>query len=296
MRVFVTGGSGYIGAHIVLELLKRGHDITVLTRDLTKAPRFSESPRLRLRYVEGSLDDTYVIQDALLRQDAIIHNAVIWDDKVEDNANDNVLAALRLWSSSGGGVKRFLYTSSTAVHRPFTNHMSEKDNLDPTDIYGVTKSTCEMLISKMKMDQACIIRPGPTIGLPAWDGGKVNCDLRFHQFIESARKDEPIEVVRNDGRQFIHASDLAKVYAIALESRRPFEIYLAVATDFITWEEIAHMVVKETDSKSQVVATDEGLTPEPFRFDVSKLDRDFGLSFTCRDKMPDFIRYLVSRS
>jgi UDP-glucose 4-epimerase len=136
-----------------------------------------------------------------------------------------------------------------------------------------------------------VIRPGPTIGPPT-AGASDNSDKRFGQFIAAARRNEDIEVRKGDGRQFVAATDLAKVYAALLKSPVNRNTYLAVARDFITWEEIADLFVKALDSNSKVVVQ-SGSPAEPSLFHPSKIQEEFGLAFECRRAVEEHIRLLA---
>ncbi len=80
MRIFVTGGSGYVGAHVVRCLLAAGHEVTVLSRAAHALRPLAEHGSLEV--VAGDLragwDET-----ALEGHDACVHAAIVWEDDVE---------------------------------------------------------------------------------------------------------------------------------------------------------------------------------------------------------------------
>ena len=76
MKVFVTGGTGFVGSHLVGALLARGDDVVCLVRDPAKADRvFSESTRPRL--VAGDLFDQTALETGASRADLVFHVAGI---------------------------------------------------------------------------------------------------------------------------------------------------------------------------------------------------------------------------
>ena len=297
MRVFVTGGTGYIGAHVVLELLRCGHEVSVLARNPNKVPELSELAGVHI--IEGSLLDSYLIEDAVRGHDAVIHTAIIWDDDDPDTGTRDLQNTNALFIfASNARVKHFIYTSSTAVHRPFKRHMTEEDDVHPVEPYGGCKRLTELTLLAMNAYpdiKLTIIRAGPTIGAPAFASMQENGDRRFRSFLASARKDAPIEVTRNDGRQFIAAKDLSRVYSSALNDGQSNQIYLAVAQDFITWEEIASLTIKESSSKSLIVINDQGLQGNPFILDTAKIYDAFDLRFTARPTVKEHIKHLASQ-
>ena len=73
MKVFVTGGAGYIGSHITLELLEAGHDVTVYD-DLSLG--FKDNVDNRAQFIEGSTLDKNCLEKSLVNEfDAVVHMA-----------------------------------------------------------------------------------------------------------------------------------------------------------------------------------------------------------------------------
>ena len=75
MKVFVTGGTGFIGGHVVRLLRERGDDVVCLVRNPAKG---AELERLGATLVEGDLDDTAAIRRGLEGCDAAIHGAAVY--------------------------------------------------------------------------------------------------------------------------------------------------------------------------------------------------------------------------
>src|SRR5262245_42263292 len=118
MKVFVTGGMGFIGSHIAVELLRQGANVSILARNASKIPRFKTTPGIAI--IEGGLDNVDIIAAALPGHDACIHNAIIWDAEPTELQLKDVRASVDLFkAASEAGVQKLVYTSSVAVHRPF---------------------------------------------------------------------------------------------------------------------------------------------------------------------------------
>ncbi len=288
MRVFITGGTGYVGAHIVVQLVAAGHQVTILARDPDKIPAFREMRGVSL--VQGSLEDIEGIREALPGHDACIHNALIWGDEAVELERADGHASANLFSAvEEAGIKHLVYTSSVAVHRPFQLEMDEASGLHPADLYGQTKAAGERLLQESNLLHT-IIRPGPVVGEPAVAGAPFKSDRRFIEFVKTAQGGGEIRVGRGEGRQFTSAEALARFYAAVLASERTFETYIAVASELTTWEKIAEMVVAEVGS-GEVIVEDSSEPSHLFR--VNKAAR-MGHGFDAPDAIREHIRWTIS--
>jgi UDP-glucose 4-epimerase len=295
MKVFITGGMGFVGSHVVLELLQRGDEVTILARNPNKIPAFLVTPGISV--IEGGLGDYKAIRAALPGHDACIHIALIWEEAPTELELKDTIASVSLFQAAAdAGVEHLIYTSSTAVHRPFKPSMNEGDRIAPDDHYGATKAASEAFLSAFshQTGMRCnTIRPGPTVGRPAIDGAPVNCDRRFQDIVRAAVRGEDIRVARGYGRQMIGAGDLAKVYSAVLHSGVNRETYLATARNFTSWEQIAEDAVVLAGSTSRVIAEETGLAMAPNVFDVGKIEREFGLVFDSRLSIREYLKYLI---
>src|SRR5687768_14342817 len=145
MRILVSGAAGFMGSHLVDELIRRGHDVTGVD-DLSGGYRTNVHPDCR--FVEMDLRGDGV--GALVKgQDAIFHLAayaaegqsVFSPCEINDiniRPMNNLLVA-----AVNHDVERFVFTSSMAVygrqHPPFDETME----LRPEDPYGCSKAYCE---------------------------------------------------------------------------------------------------------------------------------------------------------
>jgi 3beta-hydroxy-Delta5-steroid dehydrogenase / steroid Delta-isomerase len=123
-RVLVTGGSGFVGANLVTELLARGHDVRSFDRVASKLP---DHPRLQT--VVGDITKADEVESAVgtgpERVDTIIHTAAIIDLMGGASVTDeyrqrsfavNVGGTQNLvHAAQAAGVKRFVYTASNSV-------------------------------------------------------------------------------------------------------------------------------------------------------------------------------------
>lgn len=288
MRIVVTGGTGFIGTHILSALLDDGHEVTALVRDPDRMPA---ALRDRVVMARGELTDL----DAR-GHDVCIHNAVVWRDDDELGLEDVRAAAQVFHAAAGAGVAHLIFTSSTAVQRPFRPSMDEGQRLTPTDSYGAAKAASEAYLSAVSWQspmRVTTIRPGPVVGGPAVEGGRTVTFRRLDEIVRRAREGDDIEVTRGDGRQFIEARDLARLYARVVRSGGKRETYVAVARELVTWEEIARTAIVATGSRSRLILQDPCTDAGTPSFDVGKVERDFGLVFEARGAVEALVRRLA---
>lgn len=278
MKIFMTGGSGFIGSHVVHRLLNVGHELVVAVRNPGKLPWLQTQARVTL--IQAKLDDYETLRKGVEGCQACIHIALGWGDTpVAMLENDTLPTVMLLETCLQAGIRKFIYTSSTAAIGAFPASIDENVKPSPTDLYGATKAASEAYILGVEATtdlQCSIIRPGYTFGNPVVPGGVTQPDNRFREIARRARAGEDIELQAGDGTQFIWAGDLARVYEGALNAERSRELYFALGRTFVSWERIAHEAVALAGSGSRIVL--QGQAGPPALFDVSKLDEHFGLA------------------
>lgn len=147
MRIFLTGGTGFIGSHLLQLALIEGHEVYALRRPgahcriaLVKEPQ----------WLEGSLSDDW--SGALARCDAFIHLAAYG---VAEGAHDwdgcfkvNVIESLQLWRQAvAAGVRRFLIVGSCFEYGRSGERYEEipvTAPLEPISAYGASKAAASM--------------------------------------------------------------------------------------------------------------------------------------------------------
>jgi len=295
MRIFLTGGSGFIGHWVVKELLAQGHPLRLLVRNTAKIPSLKTLPGVEI--VEGTLYDQAVLEKALHGCDACVHIALGWGETPTTMLkNDTAVTAFLVEAAERAGVKQFLYTSSTAAVGEFRPLMNENIDLRPMDLYGATKAASEAYLlgfaSRAKI-RCNIIRPGYTFGNPAFTDGVTQPDKRFKQIVGSAINGEPIKVTKHDGTQFIWAGDLAKLYSAVIKNDLNRRIFFGLSSEFVTWEKVANKAIEITGSKSQVEVVDKGWDAKPMLFDMALIKKEFGLEFVASPEIEKHLVYLA---
>ena len=141
MRVLVLGGNRYIGLHLVFELARRGHEVTVLNSHEAPLPPGA-------RRLHGDRQQPGVLETVLgpLRDEF---------DAVFDNTSYTPKDVRALVELFRGRVRHFVFTSSTAVYRrslvqPILESFRRHDprDEDPRKAYGVGKVQIEDLLDR----------------------------------------------------------------------------------------------------------------------------------------------------
>ena len=152
MTVLVTGGAGYIGSHMVLELLEAGEKVVVL--DNLSTGRRSAVPE-QVELVVGDFGDEALVRGLIASHkiEAIIHFAakIVVPESVADPLgyylNNTASARSLLACAVAQKVKHFIFSSTAAVYgEPEKNPVSEDESLKPVSPYGRSKLMVEWML------------------------------------------------------------------------------------------------------------------------------------------------------
>lgn len=152
MSVLVTGGAGYIGSHMVWELLGRGEDVVVLD-NLSTGIRAIVSDQAQ--FVEGDAGDSKLVRHLLAEHkvDSIIHFAgsIVVPESIEQPLmyyrNNTAVARDLLEAAVESGVKQFVFSSTAAVYSPtLSKPIVEGSLTDPLSPYGRSKLMTEWML------------------------------------------------------------------------------------------------------------------------------------------------------
>lgn len=242
MNVFVTGGTGFVGAHLVKALLARGDRVTALVRRPALAERLGWGNAVRL--IHGDLGDPAALGEGCAGADVVYHVAgqIVARNAAEFMACNRDGTANVLEAAQGGGARRLLFVSSLAVAGPTTpgHPIDETRAPAPVTDYGRSKLAAEVLVRAAPASLPwTIVRPPVVYG--EWDRGTL-------KIFQLARRD--VAPVFGDGSQelsVIHAEDLARsLIAAATSPAAVGRVYFA-----------AHPTV--TTSRALVVAAGRAL-------------------------------------
>lgn len=244
MKVLVTGGSGFIGSHVVDKLRDKGIAVRVYDGVM---PTF----RKDIEYYQGSILDMTALGFAMYGVDAVFHLAAIADVKnVYNNPHYseeiNVRGTINILETARrSNMKKVIYGSTTWVYSEAdANIVDESTPLHaPSHLYTVTKLAGEYYCqsySKLYGLEVTILRYGIPYGPRARDGAVIPI------FVKKALNGEPLTIA-GDGsqfRKFIYVEDLADGNVAALQSIAKNKIYNLDGKERITIKQIAEIIQK----------------------------------------------------
>ncbi len=295
MGVLVTGASGYVGLHVVRELLAHGHAVTAVVRASERLGPLAHAPNLRV--LVADLEREGVDAGAFEGHDALVHAALIWgEEDTELDMRDTAIAA-RLFDLAGRvGVQRCLYLSSAAVHRPFRADMCEDDPLFTTDLYGATKAAGELVLRAACAQYGMtgvVLRLGPCVGAPAFVGGAFRSDRRLAEIVGAAAKSLPIEVVEGQGRQWSDVCMVARATRALLTLHSPHATYLCMDREVIPYAWIARAAVDGLGSGSDVRVLPRGPSAADAWFRTERIEELLGTRADSRESLAAHVRALA---
>jgi nucleoside-diphosphate-sugar epimerase len=168
MRVFVTGGTGFVGAHLVSALVKRGDDVTCLVRNPAKAEALGWR---NVTLIRGDLDDRAALREGCVGADVIYHvagriSARDLDEfmRVNRDGTERVVEA----AASARPSSRLVLVSSIAAVGPTTRGQPMDESRVPAPVtdYGRSKLAAELVVRQAPCEWT-IVRPVVVYG--EWD-------------------------------------------------------------------------------------------------------------------------------
>ena len=230
MRILVTGGTGFVGRHIIETLLIKGHEVVTLARNTEKAQRFISRDVV---VVKGDVLDKESVKKAFPRIDAVIHIVGIIVEargegtfrQIHFEGTKNVVDA-----AIEAGVKRYVHMSALGA---------EKDALSE---YHKTKFMAEEYVISSGLDY--------TIFKPSVIHGRGDA---FVNMYAGMMKLSPFIPVIGDGTikmQPVYVKDVAKMFCMAvLNDKHIGKVYEAGGPQKLSFDEIVDAIAKAKNKR-----------------------------------------------
>ena len=254
MKVFVTGATGFVGAHTVAALRQRGHAVACLVRDRRKAADVFGAALPEL--IDGDLGDASALEQGCANAEAIVHLAGLTAARSRAELFAvNVGGAHALANAvreNGRGVRRFVSVSSLAAAGPTFQHtfQSTGEEARPVSDYGRSKLEGEAPVRALPLSWT-ILRP------PAVYGPR---DTEFLRLFRVARRG--IGPVFGDGSQrlsMIFVEDLARAIVDCLEPQSTPGSYYPAHRETTTSRALVEAIAVALGIRVRVVSIPRGL-------------------------------------
>lgn len=260
MKVFVTGGTGFIGGAVVRRLRARGDDVVALVRNPAKGVALEE---LGCTLVAGDLNDERAIRSGMEGCDAVIHAAAVYEVGIpvserRSMREANVGGTERvLGAALEAGIPRVVYVSTVGVFGNTHGQVVDETYENPADNF-----TSEYEKTKWEAHQAArrligeglpcvIVQPGGVYG----PGDESATGRLLDQFLEGKM---PLIPFPDLGICLTHVEDVAAGILLGLDKGEPGEAYV-ISGPVTTVRETIGVVAAETGRKAPKHAMPTGL-------------------------------------
>lgn len=245
MRGIVTGGSGFLGSHVADGLVAAGHDVTV----------FDQAAGARHPTLVGDLLDPSALAAAFKGAEFVCHLGAIGDvylagEKPALAASVNAAGTANVCDAAlAAGVGRVVVASTWEVYgKPRYEPIDEEHPCEPDHPYNITKLAGERLaIASAHLRKHFVI----ALRLGTAYGTRMRPNSVFQIFARRALFGEPITIQGSgmQGRQFVHASDVARAFGAALTSGASGSSYNIVSDRLVTIRELAELITREVPTE-----------------------------------------------
>lgn len=244
VRSLVTGGSGFIGSHVVDALLDAGHTVVVFDRDPPHA-------REDVQYFAGELADAEALRVAMQNVDYVHHIAAVSNvnhafDRPLECIETNVLGTANvLEAARRAQVRRVILASTVWVYNGVPDRkVDEATPLHmpgPGHVYTSSKIACELLCH----DYAALYKIPMTVfryGVPY--GPRMRPELLIPMFLKRALSGQAL-LVAGDGQQarnFVYVADVARAHVLGLADACENQTFNLDGAESITVLDVARAI------------------------------------------------------
>ncbi len=269
MRVFITGGAGFIGSHLCDALLKDGHQVSILDNMSTGSAANIAHIKDQIETHQGDIRDSALVESLMAPADLVLHMAAalgvntILENPIE-SVSTNFTGSEVVLTAATKLKKRIIIASTSEIYGKNPKQpLSETDDRligAPQKIrwtYSDAKALEEAIAHALfltKQLKVTTIRLFNTVG-PRQTG---RYGMVLPRFVQSALKNEPITIY-GDGTQsrvFCHVQDAVRaILTIATTDSTVGEVYNIGGIGETTIKELAEKIIERTKSNSTITYT-----------------------------------------
>ncbi len=247
-RVFITGGTGFLGVHLARRFLKAHWDVTLYDiADLDAKDLVG-----KVKFIKGDVSNKKLLLKSLRNHSYVVHTAAALPIQVKkdvifhvniDGTQNTLESALK------NKIKRLVFISSTAVYG-VPKHLPETEEspLDPIGWYGISKIEGERLCKDyMKKGlEINIIRPKTFLGIERLGV--------FALWFEAIYNNRRLYILGNGDNkyQLLAVTDVVEAIYKALISKTHNQIFNIGAKQYGSWKSDLGYVIKQSRSKAKI--------------------------------------------
>lgn len=250
MRIFVTGATGFIGAHVVDELISAGHQVIGLCRDSEKAAALAASGA---EVQMGSLRDLEGLTAAAARSDGVIHLAFNHDfSTFAQNCEDDRAVIAALAEGLKGSNKPMLVTSGTMMANNVPGEVAREDS----PVIGVSHHP------RAATEEAANLAASDGVNMGIVRLPQVHDTTRaglVAVLVQIALEKGVLAYVGDGANRWPggHVLDVARLYRLAIEKAKPGAIYHAVGDEGVTAKAISETLSPRLKLPVKSISPDE---------------------------------------
>jgi UDP-glucose 4-epimerase len=252
-RFLVTGGSGFVGSHVVDELVAGGAKEVVVFDKIVRGENLEHAARVgSVRVVEGDVTDREALAEAAAGVDGAFHLAVLPIGPSEADPrlalDVNVVGTFNVFEAAQeAGARKVVYSSASSVYGDTNETMDESHPLEARSMYGASKIAGEYFLRAFReihgLDYVTL-RYMNVYG-PRQEGGLIVNVLRR---IESGQP----PVIQGDGSasfDFVHVADVARLNVSAMASDVSGEAFNVGSGGEASVREVVEKLIQLTGSE-----------------------------------------------
>jgi UDP-glucose 4-epimerase len=270
VRVFITGGAGFIGSHLCDALVAEGKEVTILDNLSSGSKKNIAHLEGKIKVVQGDIRDQKLVESLVVESELILHMAAaLGVDNILENPiesiSTNFYGSEIVLNAATKHDKRIVIASTSEIYGKNSKQpLSETDDRvvgtpqklrwTYSDAKALEEATAHTLFLTKNL-KVTTIRLFNTVG-PRQIG---KYGMVIPRFIKAAITNEPINIF-GDGSQsrvFCHVNDATRAILSLTNSRESIgEVFNIGGKGEITVLDLAHLIIKTVNSKSEIIFTD----------------------------------------
>jgi UDP-glucose 4-epimerase len=234
MKILITGGAGFIGSNLTEELVRLGHEVTVMDNFFLGSKQNLKAVINDITLIESDIRNREAVDKAMRGIDYVFHEAAASSAPMYNNdpreAFDSTVRGFInvLQAAKEHSVKKVIYASSSSLYSRLPPPHREDMHIIPDSFYTVAKFTKEHLAQQYTREHNV-----DTIGLRYFSiyGPHEKAKGRFaniiSQFLWKMQKDE-VPVIYGDGsqtRDFTYVKDVVRANLLCMKKGRPGDVF-----------------------------------------------------------------------